>query len=447
MVSNKSEINHGKLKNKIIKVARLDDYWMTPWSDGAFNRLEKCEWTVNNTIYKFKVTGISNNDIEKGNLKKYNVLIIGGTDQFANLGLWKIYNPKRYNTWTKNVKDFIKNGGGYIGHCAGTFCMCKLNDKPKSFIEKLINEASLNITDTKVSTRTALPLLNQLIKGRSPEDLGNAVYVIYSGLNDENPTHEQIGGGPIKFVINKDINHPIIKGYNKENIEINWAGGPGLIPGKKAKTILFYPKEKICELFPVKQWEYIGIGNGGQIGKWGGLAISVLQQFNNDTKLRGILSKSLQDLIKGKISDEELMKSIYENAKNDDEARDVMRKLYKGLAKATDWKRLSENFNIDLHEMSVMVTETYGDGRISLFGAHPEHKIWKGGKIVEENETKNNCLWDSLHRWVDYEYYEDDEGESRPYYWFLCREVAWAAGLNEDELPPVSQEKITICKT
>jgi len=84
--------------------------------------------------------------------------------------------------------------------------------------------------------------------------------------------------------------------------------------------------------------------------------------------------------------------------------------------------------------MAALVTENYGDGRLVISGPHSEDDIWDDGRIIDVEDTDENCLWDGFMRWIDY----GDKG--KPNKWFLRREVAWAAGLNEDELPPIPEE-------
>ena len=78
-----------------------------------------------------------------------------------------------------------------------------------------------------------------------------------------------------------------------------------------------------------------------------------------------------------------------------------------------------------------MAIETYGKGRIVISGPHPEDPIWDNGTLIDKNDTDNNNLWDGLIKWQGRKNIGDHNK------WFLRREVAWAAGLDEHQLPPL----------
>lgn len=127
----------------------------------------------------------------------------------------------------------------------------------------MINEGSLGRVGTKVYQKGSLTLLDQL--AGHPSDAGEgAAYVAYDGMRPDAP---QMGGVPIDFII-KDKSHPIFKDYEGKTVRIFWGGGPGLIPGREAKTILKYPDD-INNIQPLHVWEYIGTGRGYRKMDWG----------------------------------------------------------------------------------------------------------------------------------------------------------------------------------
>lgn len=60
---------------------------------------------------------INERDIERGGLKKINTFIVGGGHISE---LISVFRKEK-----KNIVDFIKNGGKYIGICAGAYIVCK----------------------------------------------------------------------------------------------------------------------------------------------------------------------------------------------------------------------------------------------------------------------------------------------------------------------------------
>lgn len=55
----------------------------------------------------------------------------GATDEFEKIGIWKKLHPRKHETWIKNITNFIKNGGGYSGHCGGRilYASCIISQK------------------------------------------------------------------------------------------------------------------------------------------------------------------------------------------------------------------------------------------------------------------------------------------------------------------------------
>lgn len=152
---------------------------------------------------------------------------------------------------------------------------------------------------------------------------------------------------------------------------------------------------------------------------------------------RRLVSRYLWKLCSKKISIDDFVYGIYNNAR--EKADELFDKIATGLYKAKDWKRLDKIFMVKRDGMAGMVEEIYGDGRIILSGPHTEDAVWDKGKIVDVEDTKDNCLGDGLMRWRDY---------GRKYFneWILRREAAWISGLDEDELPPIVAYKEGIGK-
>jgi len=280
---------------------------------------------------------------------------------------------------------------------------------------------------TKVYQKVSLVLLDQLA-GHPPDAGEGGSYPVYDGMSPDAP---QMGGIPVDFII-EDKSHPIFKEYGERTVKIFWGGGPGLIPGEKARTILKYPDD-IHNIQPLHVWEYIGTGRG-YIGKWIGVVKSVMKELTGKDERR-LVSKYLWRLCSGKISVDDFVYGIYEDA--GEKADDIFDRLATGVYKAKDWRRLDRIFIVKRAGMAGMVEETYGDGRIILAGPHTEDAVWDDGRIIDVEDTRENCIWDGLMRWIDY-------GEKYYNKWILRREAAWVAGLDEDELPPIADHKEVI---
>lgn len=110
-----------------------------------------------------KVDRINNRQINNGYLKNYDVVIFTGgrgSNQAKKLG-------KR---GCQEVKKFVKNGGGYIGICAGAYLACSCFDWGIGLINaKTIGEwnrgkGRVKIEPTKIGSNiTSLPLKSQNI--------------------------------------------------------------------------------------------------------------------------------------------------------------------------------------------------------------------------------------------------------------------------------------------
>ncbi len=418
----------------IIDVALFDDGLSVIWGNDYFENLldnNKCgfEWQSNNSFYQFKVTRVYDEDIFDGTIDDYDVIIFGAVDQYLKLGLWKRYQPLRFNRWVNNIAEFIEGGGGYIGHCGGANLICELENKPYTFIEKMIDRSGFGIIDTKAYQNIVISPLDQLDPRRSSEDIGAVAYVVYNGMNTDEESQCE-GGVPLDFVV-KDSTHPILKGYKNDTLKIRWAGGPGLIPSSNADVILSYPTVEISESHPIHIWEFVGIGRGGYLGKWLGIMKSMITSFFDNIGPRKELSLNNLPVLNGIFFNDEYLEEIYTNAIINPKQEYKLSILVEGLWKASDWKKSDKIVQTNRKNMAAIVTETYGAGRIVISGPHPEDHIWDGGRIVEMEDTDNNSLWIALNKW------EGIQNKSNDNCWFLRREVAWAAGLNEEQLPPI----------
>ncbi len=414
------------MREKIVRLGFLNEKWLFLWGEENFRDLNNYKWKIGEKIYRFMLITKNHNDILDNRLDDIDMIIFPGSDLYAKLAIWKWFYRDKYERWIKNIQNFIKNGGGCVGHCGGANVICQLYNEPETFYEKTIREAYLGIAETKVYQKESIALIDQLA-GYPPTALEGAAYPIYDGLSENAP---QMGGIPIDFIVK---NHPILEGYKGKTLKIFWGGGPGLIPGNEAKTILSYPEKDIPDLQPLNVWKYVGVGKGGRIGMLVGLLKSIAWEAIEDIGVKRYIAKSLRELSLKKLTEEEFIKKIYREY-DEDVADEIFEILYEGVAKAKDWNKLGQIMPVKRANMAAMVEEEYGDGRVLICGPHPEDPIWENGWIEPSPETKENCLWDGLMRWEKFKWL------GKKNYWFLRREVAWAAGLDENELPPIPEE-------
>ncbi len=411
---------------KIVKIALFDDKFFTIFATENFEHILKgYSWEINGKRYVFETQRIYDDDILHGKIQKFDAIMAGATDDYLKMGIWKRIHPEKYEKWKKNMTKFIENGGGYSGHCGGANLICGLYNEAKTFYEKAIRDSKLDIVETKAYQKLAMPIIDELI-GFPPDALGGGAYTIYDGFG---PNAPQMGGVPIDFVI-EDKSHPIFRGYKGNTIKIFWGGGPGLIEGSNAKTILKYPDD-VNNIQLLDVWEYTGTGRGN-IGKWVGLIKSIANEFVRREDKR-LIANLFWKLHRRRISLDEFIIELYKEAEKQNRLVEIIEKIANGLYKAEDWQNLHRQFIVKRKGMAAMVEEIHGDGRMIISGPHTEDKVWDGGYIKSVDDTPDNSLWDGLMRWHDY---------SPPYFmeWILRREAAWIAGLDEDELPPIPEK-------
>ena len=113
--------------------------------------------------------------------------------------------------------------------------------------------------------------------------------------------------------------------------------------------------------------------------------------------------------------------------------------LMKAFVFAGDWKP-DALVETNYKNQPFMTTELYPNenkARIVLNIGHPEHNVWWGGYINEE-DTDSNSLYGSLYHWMDITpENETIEDEFSYNYWTLRRSIAWAAKVPDNDLPSV----------
>jgi len=94
----------------------------------------------------------------------------------------------------------------------------------------------------------------------------------------------------------------------------------------------------------------------------------------------------------------------------------------------------------DVEGQYAAIATTYGQGRVALFGPHPEERTTVGGGEVEEflGRSKYNLFRQTyLYQWTG-----GTETNWSYNWWMLRRAVAWAAGVPDEHLPAIRHAEI-----
>ena len=103
-----------------------------------------------------------------------------------------------------------------------------------------------------------------------------------------------------------------------------------------------------------------------------------------------------------------------------------------------EW-RIEKPISTDIKGQYAAIATTYGKGRIVLFGPHPEERTTIGGHVIEfPGRTKYTLFREGyIYSWVD-----GNVTDWTYNWWIVRRSVAWAAGIPDEHLPPISNVSI-----
>lgn len=96
------------------------------------------------------------------------------------------------------------------------------------------------------------------------------------------------------------------------------------------------------------------------------------------------------------------------------------------------WQMEDEIIETHIAEKPCAISCRYGNGRVVIFGNHPEHPVWKRGEIFERDTHKNHLLFKGLFQWKNREYLPTSYN-----WWIVRRSIAWCAKIPDNELPPI----------
>lgn len=359
----------------------------------AFYDILEKSWMAGNKSYRFVITPIFDKDILNGQLttENYDVLIGADGDVGDGEAIAKgFYRLPKAKTWKENIAQFVKDGGGYCGYCGGTALFTELSKTPTTFLERQYDKSAIGVSCVKSYYKdVAFPLIYPFQRLK-PEKVGAGLYFFAFPCMD--------------MQINTD--HPIFDDFLENTRRIQWIGGPALVlpdnPDRKVDVLARYPADlSENESLMVHVWKY----TGGFLG----LIRGVFNLINN-LKSYGIPINY------------------------------IFSYLGRSYGFATDWKKTDKILDLNFSDKPSNTAEIYpneNQGRIVLDGAHPEYPVSFGGHIEEADDTRNNSLY-SLYNWVNVTPPDKTpEDESTYNYCIVRRQVAWAAKVPDNDLPPV----------
>ncbi|MEA2054295.1 MAG: BPL-N domain-containing protein [Candidatus Thermoplasmatota archaeon] len=287
-------------------------------------------WENNGTKYEIIPVIIGRNDvIGKGK----NALTNENFDVFIVPGISSPYFDAYDLRWRKSVKEFVENGGGYIGICGGA------NLASMGFQEKLSPNTVLDLSVLKIA--------NVYVNDQQAQEWQ---YLWKSNW--------EYGLPPIQVYIS-EVKNPITEGFCGGYRNIRYGGGPGMYPAyednEKCGEVIplaIYAEEPM-EVAPLHYW------------KWNGR-----------------------------------------------------------------WE-IAANVTTDIKGQWASIATTYGNGKVVLFGPHPEKKTFFGGH-VEEFPVRANTRF----TWFIYNWSDGILSEESYNWWMLRRSVAW---VTHHQIPPASK--------
>jgi len=427
-----------ELKVVTIKVAVNDANSIVPFGSQNlyYDGINGYSWIVNATSYVLDADMTHTDDIINGNLSKYTVFAhMAMHDEELLCSLHNLKYPGydyTGNEIKQKLREYIGDGGGFIGHCGGAAFPLGFNKKPETVGEKIYELNSfIDSSYATLNYKAGLPFISEhfYIDGNGnarlcvfpgtedpdPTRIGADAYMYYSGLDTDNETHH-FGGAPLDHQIS-DHDHPIFKDFLGDSFPILWAGGPAFdIPydNNDVSCLAYYPSEGIScnDSTSITAWTFPYF--------WIKLGITWGVNFAEELKNK---------LLEGTpINLSSFLIATYQ---------------------MPDWNPTTEPISLDLHDSPAIISFNYPDetgGRIILCGAHPEIEIWdREDKYIRDLENMgNNTLWNGLHQWVTSTdtppYYRPlvlSDKTGNPNIWFLQRETAYASGIVPDaHLPP-----------
>jgi hypothetical protein len=372
-------------------------------------------WTKNNTTYTINVQYLYDKDILRGKLTRehFDVFLVPGGGVGDGEAIMKGFIFLGHvRKWKKNIANFIKEGGGYVGICGGAALLTDLvtgeHKHPRTFLERMYHKSSLNISCVSSYYKTlSVPLLYPFQK-KHPEKIGASAYVFsFAPGKTQEGTHIHTGGIPLDFHLCH--NHPLFTDIPQDTLRIRWWGGPALHvspqPGRKVTILARYPPTDPSDNKSTRiyAWRYTG---------------------------------GLSGLVRG------LIKALRYIKKCKDTLKKVLLYTY---YLSGPWEPTNKIIHLDYSNKPCITAEIYPNenkGRILLCTLHPEYMIWRNGHIKNTSPTPQTCLAQGLYHWENITPLSKTfPNEVMQNWWMIRRFVAWAAHVPATHLPPIEMGK------
>ena len=402
-VKTTSNVDDSKVKE--IRIAMLSEFplgWgeLLPLHVAA---VDGYQWKVGNTSYKFNLTKIYDNDILSGGLstKNYDVLLVPGAGVGDSEAITKgFYRLPRVKKWKNAIADFVKDGGGYVGICGGAMLMAEVYGKPRTFMERQYQTSSPGVSCVKQVFPGVYSIAHKQDGPLAYANFYPQDYDIYTVEGCSNCR----SGVPLDVTIFK--NHPVFDDFLENMSHVMWVGGPGLVLpdnlDRDVNVLAQYPLEEISDNISstrICKWKYTG---------------------------------GIRGYIRGFLKGIKLCKEYNESLSN---------AFQYAYFCASDWKPTNEVIKVNLSGQPCMTEEVYPNenkSRIFLCALHPEYTVWWGGHIENMPDTNDNCIHEAFYRWVDITPFDQTpEDEVTHNWWMERRQIAWAAKVPDNDLPPV----------
>ncbi|MEF8879901.1 MAG: BPL-N domain-containing protein [Candidatus Thermoplasmatota archaeon] len=158
-------------------------------------------WYTNDTVYRFTQNVLSLKEMRgKGEkpltIENYDLLYVG-------VNYWSYFRDgiifKQIN---ENIKEFLSNGGGYIGSCAGSTFATRGFETPESIYQIISNFGVLKIADVYMNQEW-MEEMQYCIRSKGPLP-------------------------PVNLKVEKSTENPIFDNHENSHVNMTYGGGPGL---------------------------------------------------------------------------------------------------------------------------------------------------------------------------------------------------------------------------
>jgi hypothetical protein len=416
------------------------DGWCYNYDDYTkYFKLFPYDWEEGNKYYRINAVKLG-----RFNYKKY---IDGGSDDIdvflldggSTLEIEFAFKDRLIVQLRKaRLRNFINNGGGYVGFCGGGEFPLKFSGEVGSVCEFFSNRNSFlddEYYDSKVQVKAkynmGVPVLDEYFYPgackeliRKPENIGLWSWAWETGAYPEPKAV------PMNLKLTDEgKSHPIFSDYTGDNIYIGWAGGP-------AYDLDSVNNPDVLSL--AKYDDSLTNDEETKIYAWSFQPINSL--FSQLSKIFEMWLKIYNYDCPDDWTWDELVDWFFSHIMN-----------LKGW-KYTGDKQIFAGFNdVDENKDPAFVTiDNYGNGRLVMSGIHPMQQVFdKSEKDLEpNNETAFRPGTKHLYRWWDEEtndWVDDSQMDSSGMDWLLLRSIAWASGKVDDEhLPPIFEVSHTI---